>query len=138
MSITPAGDVSYVSKGYGGISSDRFIFEDCGVLEKFEPKTSCMVDRGFVVQHLLLSKQVKVYMSPFTKGQPQITKGKVRQGQAIAKARIHVERAIQRVKRFRIFNSVIPLTMADILDDIVIVCSTLTNLMAPLIRGNKK
>ena len=138
LSITPAGDVSYVSKGYGGISSDRFIFEDCGVLEKFKPKTSCMVDRGFVVQDLLLSKQVKVYMPPFTKGQPQFTKGKVRQGQAIAKARIHVERAIQRVKRFRIFNSVIPLTMADILDDIVIVCSALTNLMAPLIRGNKK
>ena len=79
-----------------------------------------------------------MYMPPFTKDQPQFTKGKVRQGQAIAKARIHVERAIQRVKRFRIFNSVIPLTMADILDDIVIVCSALTNLMAPLIRGNKK
>ena len=49
-----------------------------------------------------------------------------------------MERAIQRVKRFRIFNSVIPLTMADILDDIVTVCAAITNLMAPLIRRAKQ
>ena len=84
LSITPAGAVSLVSKGYGGIASDCHIFEDCGVLEKFEANTSCMVDRGFVVKDLLLSKQVKVYMPHFTKGQLQFTKEKVREGQAIA------------------------------------------------------
>lgn len=127
--------MSFVSKGYGGMASDRFIFEHCGVLDKFEPGTSCMVDRGFVVQDLLLSKQVKVYMPPFTKGQPQFTKNKVRQGQQIARARIHVERAIERVKRFKIFKSVVPLTMVDILDDMVIVCAALTNLMPPLLSN---
>ena len=73
-------------------------------------------------------------MPPFTKGQQQFTKEKVRLGQAIGKARIHVERAIERVKRFRIINSAIPLTMIDILDDIMVVCAALTNLMPPLIR----
>ena len=80
-------------------------------------------------------KQVKLYMPLFTKGQSQFTKQKVPKPQAIAKARIHVERAIERVKRFRIFNSVIPLTMKDLLDDIVLVCSALTNLMPPLIQN---
>ena len=138
LSITPAGNVSFVSKGYGGISSDRFIFEDCGVLQKFELGTSCMVDRGFVVQDLLLFKHVKVYIPPFTKGQPQFTKGKVREGQGIAKARIHVERAIQRVKRFRVLKSVIPLTMADMVDDMVVACAGLTNLMPPLVKKANK
>ena len=42
-------------------------------------------------------------MPLFTKGQAQFTKAKVLQAQAIAKARIHVERAIQCLKRFPIF-----------------------------------
>ena len=57
ISLTPAGVVSFVSKGYGGLSSDRHIFEDCGVISKFEKNTACMVDRGFNVQDLLLVKQ---------------------------------------------------------------------------------
>lgn len=129
--------MSFVSKGYVRLSSDRHIFEDCGVISKFEQNTACMIDGGFNVQDLLLVKQVKLYMPPFTKGQSQFTKQKVQKGQAIAKARIYVERAIERVKRFRIFNSVIPLKTKDLLDDIL-VCSALTNLMPPSykIEGN--
>ena len=126
--------MSVVSKGYGGLSSDRHIFEDCGVISKIEQNTACMVDRGFNVQDLLLVKQVKLYLPPFTKGQSQFTKQSVQKGQAIAKARIHVERAMERVNRLRIFNSVIPLKMKDLLDDIVLIYAALTNLMPPLIK----
>lgn len=117
------------------MSSDRFVFNDCGIIDKFQVGSACMVDRGFTVQDLLLHKQVTVFMPPFTKSQAQFTKRKVQQGQAIAKARIHVERAIQRVKRYRIFQSVVPLTHKDLLDDVVLICSALTNLMPPLIRN---
>ena len=73
-------------------------------------------------------------MPPFTKGQAQFTKAKVLQGQAIAKARIHVERAIQCLKWFRIFQSVVPLTLKDMLDYMVFVCAALTNLLPLLIH----
>lgn len=72
-------------------------------------------------------------MPPFTKGQEQLTKVNVLQGWEIAKARIHVERAIQHLKRFQLFQSVVPLTLNDTLDDMVIVCAALTNLPPPLI-----
>lgn len=110
------------------------------IVESFQSlsKIACMVDRGFNVQDLLLVKQVKLYMPPFTKGQSQFTKQKDQKGQVIAKARTHVERAIERVRRFRIFNSVIPLKMKDLLDDIVLVCSALTHLMRPLIQNKGK
>lgn len=133
VSITPAENVSFLSEGYEGLSSDRFIFSDCGVISKFRSNSVCMVDRGFNVQDLLLTKQVKLYMPPFTKGEAQFTKGKVQQGQAIAKTRIRVERAIQRVKRFRIYQSVVPLTLKDVLDDMVVIFAALTNLLPPLI-----
>ena len=113
--------------------SDRFIFSDSGVISKFSSNSACMVDFGFNVQGFLLTKQVKLYMPPFTKGQEQFTKVNVLQGWAIAKARIHVERAIQHLKRFRLFQSVVPLTLKDTLDDMVIVCAALTNLPPPLI-----
>ena len=117
--------MSFVSKGYGGLSSDRHIFEDCGVILKFEKNTACMVDRGFsTCLHLL-------------RGKASLPKRKFRRDKLyIAKARIHVERVIERVKRFRIFYSVIPLTMKDLLDDIVVVCSVQTNLMPPLIQND--
>jgi hypothetical protein len=125
--------VSFISKGYGGIASDRYIFDHCGIIDKFENKSACMVDRGFTVQDLVLFKEVNIIMPPFTKGQKQFTKEKVNEGQAIAKARIHVERAIQRVKRFRIFQSIVPLTSLDTMDNIFIICCGLTNLLPPLI-----
>ncbi len=56
-------------------------------------------------------------MPLLSKGQPQFTEAKVRHEQAIAKARIQVERAIQRVKRFRIFNSLSP----DNADDLFLI-----------------
>lgn len=51
----------------------------------------------------------------------------------MAKARIHIEHAIKCLKRFPIFQSVVPLTLKDILDDMVFVCTALTNLLPPLI-----
>ena len=60
------------------MSSDRFIFSDSGVISKFSSNSACMVDCGFNVQGFLLTKQVKLYMPPFTKGQinKAINKGK--------------------------------------------------------------
>ena len=49
------------------------------------------------------------------------------------KARIHVERAIARIKDFRVLQGAIPITMKDMLDDIFIICAAFTNLAPPLV-----
>ena len=51
----------------------------------------------------------------------------------IASERIHVERAIQRIKIFNILSNQIPITLLGIIDDIVTVCAALTNLRPPLV-----
>ena len=51
----------------------------------------------------------------------------------IAKARIHVERAIAWIKDFRILNGAFPVTMKDLLDDIYLICAAITNLAPPLV-----
>ena len=107
VSITPARDVSFVSEGYGRPSSCRFTFSDCDVFSKFPSNSACMVDRGLNVQDLLLTKQVKLYMPPFTK--------------------CHGWNGLY------FFQSVVPLTLKDVLDDMVVICAALTNLLPPVI-----
>ena len=138
MSCTPAGIVSFISPGQGGLASDRKIVEDCGILDKFEHNDICMADRGFNIQDLLLSREVKLVIPPFTQGRTQFVKGKVEQTSSVARARIHIERVIGRIKNFRILNFRVPLTMVDLLDEIFTKTSALVNLTPPLVPLIKK
>ena len=138
MSCTPAGIVSFISPGQGGLASDRKIVEDCGILDKFEHNDICMADRGFNIQDLLLSREVKLVIPPFTKGRTQFVKGKVEQTSSVARARIHIERVVGWIKDFRILNFRVPLTMVDLLDDIFTKTSALVNLTPPLVPLIKK
>ena len=51
----------------------------------------------------------------------------------IAQLRVHVERAIGRVKEFRILHGVLPSTMWDSLNEVIYVCCMLTNFNPPLV-----
>ena len=51
----------------------------------------------------------------------------------IAKARIHVERAIARIKDFRILQGALPLTLKDQLDKIFVIIAAITNLAPALV-----
>ena len=95
------------------------------------------LDRGFNIQDLLLSREVKLVIPPFTKGKTQFVKGKVEQTSSAARARIHIEKVIGRIKDFRILNFR-ALTMVDLLDDIFTVASALVNLTPPLVPLIKK
>ena len=50
----------------------------------------------------------------------------------IARVRIHVERAIERLKDFKVFQGNLPLTQAKLADQILIVCGGLCNSLKPL------
>ena len=52
----------------------------------------------------------------------------------ISKARIHIERVIQRIKTFHLLKRVIRLNMQDIVEQIFIVCAYLTKFQLPIIR----
>jgi len=64
---------------------------------------------------------------------PQFTPDQVVQTETIAKARIHIERAIQRIKCYSILD-VIPFSMLKQAESIFQVVAALTNLQPPLIK----
>lgn len=47
VSITPSGMINFLSKCYGGRSSDTFITTDCGFLSLLEPGDVILADKGF-------------------------------------------------------------------------------------------
>ena len=97
-----------------------------------------MADSGFNIQDLLLSREVKLVIPPLTKGRTQFVKGKVEKTSNIARARVHIERVIGRIKDFRILSNRIPLNIVDQLDDIFTVAGALVNLTPPLVPLSKK
>uniref|UniRef100_A0A6P7HAJ9 Uncharacterized protein LOC114348312 n=1 Tax=Diabrotica virgifera virgifera TaxID=50390 RepID=A0A6P7HAJ9_DIAVI len=53
IGITPQGCISYISKAWGGRTSDKQIVELSGFLDKIEPQDIVIADRGFLIKIFL-------------------------------------------------------------------------------------
>ncbi|XP_014664453.1 PREDICTED: uncharacterized protein LOC106806841 [Priapulus caudatus] len=136
VGITPSGTISYISKPTGGNTSDKKIVKMTNIVDKFEPGDICMADRGFNIQELFLHKQVRLVIPPFqrtTNSTSQFTESEDINTKTVANARIHVERAIGRLKEFQILQGPIPLNMIDLMESALVVCAALVNLQPILV-----
>ena len=135
--ITPDGLIIYISKGYGGRTSDMAIIEDCDFL-KIIPLNSCVLaDRGFKgLDAMLQKKGCKVFRPPSVQTGVKSSKEDVKLTKRIASTRIHVERAIERIRNFLFLNknSCMNTKIVDCLDDAVVVAAALTNLQSEIIK----
>ena len=110
------------------------MFEECGILAHINPGDTVMVDKGFTVQELLLAKQATIFIPPFLGKRDKFTKEEVILLKRIAKARIHVERFNERLKKFRLLDQVIPLNLAPIASQMVYVACCLVNFQDTLCK----
>ena len=92
-----------------------------------------IADRGFNLRDLVTKRNATLNISPFAKGKQLSTKAYTKTRQ-IASLRIHVERAIQRMKTFRLLQAVIPISIAAVANQTVFVCAALCNLLKPLVK----
>ena len=129
IGCTPNGVISFVSSLYVGGISDVELTKVSGFLDTLTGKSgiSVMADRGFSIRDKLEEKGVRLNTPPFMENRSQFPAGEVQYGREIASLRIHVERAIGRIKNYRIIGSTFPITMIRIADMIVSVCAWLTN-----------
>ena len=91
-----------------------------------------MADRGFDIMEDLALLGVKLNIPPFLRGKSQLDHCKLIETQRIASLRIHVERCMERIKNFHIFDGIMPLSLMDVTDQMFFVCAVLTNFHAPL------
>lgn len=138
VGISPHGQIMFISKAFGGRASDKFIVEKSGFLDYLLPGDEVMADRGFTIDDLLFPRRVKLNIPAFTKCKPQLSGEDVTSTRRIARVRIHVERAIRRLKVFKVLSSTVPVSSLKLFDDILIVCSALVNLKSDLIRDTEE
>lgn len=111
VGITPSGVISFVSEGWPGKTSDRELTISSGLIDLLDENDSVMADKGFTIRDVLLKKNCQLNIPPFRGSAPQFSTDEIVDTQEIATLRIHVERSIGRIKRFHIFDGVMPLTL---------------------------
>ena len=92
-----------------------------------------MADRGFTIKDMLDDIGVKLNIPPFMKGRKKLPASEVSEGRKIASVRIHVERAIGRIKSFQILKHTISITLAGLSNQIVTICAFLSNFKPVLV-----
>ena len=135
VACTPNGAISFISPVYVGSITDVQLTSSSGFLEilKDKPGISIMADRGFTIKDILKEINIELNLPPFMEGRPQLPPMQVQEGRKIASLRIHVERAIGRIKNYTILKGNIPVSMARIINQIVYVCAFLSNFHTALV-----
>ena len=89
-----------------------------------------MADRGFTVKDIMDIRGIGLNIPPH-KHTPQLSEDELIMTRRIANLRIHVERAIGRIKNFRILSD-IPVNMAGMAEQIFFICAILSSFTKPL------
>ena len=87
-----------------------------------------------IYTHFDVSRCFLAILPSASKGN-QVASSDIRETSKMANARIFVEKAIATIKWFRILKIQLPLLEMPLLDDIVICCCRLVNLLPPLTGG---
>ena len=134
IAVTPNGGSCFVSDLYEGDISDVQIFEQSGILKHIEPQDVILVDRGFTVQDLVNPLQAYIQIPAFLKGRGNLSAAEELSTRKIAKARVHVERFNQRLKQFKLVGRTIPLSLAPLATQMVVVACRLVNFQEVLCK----
>ena len=132
VGISTGGVVTFVSKLYSGAISDRELTKKSGLLDLLERGDTVMADRGFTIQDDLTPLGVQVNIPPFLKGKEQLDGEELIETRRIVSLRIHVERAMERIKNYHIFDTTIPSSPTEVTEQMFFVCAVLTNFLPPL------
>jgi len=131
IGVAPNGVITFVSKLYPGSTSNKKIVSHCGILSLLEPGDLILADKGFLISDIL-PEGVFLNIHPFLTS-PQFTPSEVEKTKSIARARIYVERAISRLKGFKILNH-IPKSLFKKSSIVFQLCASLVNFQNPPIK----
>lgn len=139
LCITPGGMISNVSEAYSGKSSDKFIFNNENLIEKFDSfEDAIMMDKGVMIENELLNRGLQMVRPSFFRSEKeQFEELEVISNTKIAVLRVHVERAIQRMKIFRVLTHRMEYNIAPQINNILIITAAIANLTKPILAEDK-
>jgi hypothetical protein len=148
IGITPQGTVCFISRCWGGRTSDQYITENSGFCDLLIPGDAILADRGFNIGRSVGLLHVKVLIPAFKGvGRNQVSSEEIEMTREIAHVRIHVERVIGLVRRkFLVLSSVLNHSWFHKpkgynwarIDYAAIICCALTNLCPSIVPMSEK
>lgn len=135
VGMNTGGAITYISEMYGGRASDKFITNDADdFLTSLNPGEKVMADRGFTIQEDLPAGVRLVIPSFKHRDKSQFTKYELQMNKKISEARVHIERAIRRIKQFQILKNEMKLTQVEVYSNIFKACAYLVNFQDPFLK----
>ena len=138
IGISPSGAITFISNLYPGSISDKELTRQSGILDLLESGDSVMADRGFDIQEDLALIGVRLNIPPFLKQKKQLDENELVETRRIASLRIHVERAMEQLKNYHIFDRPLSSSFRDTANQVFFVCAILTNFLPSLCKSNNK
>ncbi len=133
IGIAPSGAITFISQLYTGSISDREIVIRSGFLDQaFVDGDIIMAHKGFTIEDIL-PLGTTLNIPPFLGQNAQMSAKDVIHTQQIASVRIHVERAINRIKNYKIWSGVVPLSSFGLVNQMWSICAFLCNVQDKLI-----
>lgn len=133
VGISVYGSISYISEAFEGSISDKAIFTESDITKFLNEGETIMADRGFTIREEVDSLKLHLVIPPFLGVRGKLSKAEVQLTKDIARARVHVERAINRIKAFRIFAKTLPVTLLPMVSQISKIVAFLVNFQSPIV-----
>ena len=128
--------MTFLSKAYGGRVTDCHLTVDSGILNLLEPGDTILADKGFpYIAEDATRKGAFLVMPPFKRGDRQFSEQENEDCYNVAQVRIHVERAIGRMKYFQILNF-FEHSLFSKIDKVLVCIGYLVNHFPPLIKDH--
>ncbi|XP_057333615.1 uncharacterized protein LOC130672865 [Microplitis mediator] len=129
IGITPGGFVCLKSKVAGGRKTDSQLTIESGLMDELDEGDNILIYREFPEIKAAVDKsgkKVTIVMPPdFEK--KTVSSGQESKDNDVAKVRIHIEKIMQRLRCYSIFNKITE-NLFNCVDDIVHICCVLVNL----------
>ena len=134
IGIAPSGEITFLSKAYGGRCTDAELTVKSGLLNLIEIGDIVLADKGFPrIETDVNVRGGLLVIPPLATGTRQFSGSENKQGFECATVRIHVERAIQRLKIFETLHF-LPMNMLPHVDKILTVLAVTVNCFPDLIK----
>lgn len=118
VGISPSGVVSFMSELYTGSISVKELTKASGLYKLLSPGDNVMANKGFDIQDDLAKYGVTLNIPAFLKGSSRFSIQDTQHNKKIATLRIRVERGIERIKNWHIFDKCLPIRLAPVVSEI--------------------
>lgn len=121
VAITPNSVISFLSKAHEGRSSDSFITNVSGFLNKLETGDQILADKGFPGIKPDVESQNSILVMPPMLYNRKFSEEEVIKTYNVASIRIHIKRLFARLKSFNVLNK-ITTDLLQHIDNLLFIC----------------